>query len=123
VPLHIIAEAPTVWITATPAAPLPGYVCVVSKKHVVEPFDLDAEGSTAFWSACMSTARAVRDAVGARKVNYEIHGNSIAHLHMHVYPRYPHDPFEGRPIDGSAENSHRSGEQLQALATAIAAVL
>jgi diadenosine tetraphosphate (Ap4A) HIT family hydrolase len=122
-PLHVIAEAPTIWVTAPPDAPLPGYVCVVSKRHVVEPFELDTQGSVAFWSACMSTARAVRDVVGAPKVHYEIHGNTIAHLHMHIYPRYPQDPFEGRPIDGSTVNFHRSGEQLQALATGIAAVL
>ena len=31
-------------------------------------------------------------------MNYEIHGNSIPHLHLHLYPRFPGDPFEGRPI-------------------------
>jgi diadenosine tetraphosphate (Ap4A) HIT family hydrolase len=32
-------------------------------------------------------------------MNYEIHGNSIPHLHMHFFPRYRGDHFEGRPID------------------------
>ena len=122
-PLHVIAEAPTVWVTAPPDAPLPGYVCVVSKMHVVEPFELDDETSATFWSACMRTARAARDTVSAEKLNYEIHGNTIRHLHMHIYPRYPHDPFEGRPINGAAVSCHRTETQLQELARRVAAVL
>jgi hypothetical protein len=27
------------------------------------------------------------------------YGNTIPHLHMHFYPRYPGDPFEDGPID------------------------
>lgn len=33
------------------------------------------------------------------KMNYEIHGNSIPHLHMHFFPRYRGDQFEGQPIN------------------------
>jgi len=36
------------------------------------------------------------------KLNYEAHGNTIPHLHMHFYPRYPGDPFEGGPISAKA---------------------
>jgi diadenosine tetraphosphate (Ap4A) HIT family hydrolase len=36
---------------------------------------------------------------GAVKLNYEIHGNSLPHLHMHFLPRYPGDQFEGQPIN------------------------
>jgi diadenosine tetraphosphate (Ap4A) HIT family hydrolase len=32
-------------------------------------------------------------------MNYEIHGNSIPHLHMHFFPRYRGDQFEGQPIN------------------------
>ena len=35
----------------------------------------------------------------AVKLNYEIHGNTIPHLHMHLFPRYVGDVFENRPID------------------------
>ncbi len=41
---------------------------------------------------------AMQEVTGAVKLNYEVHGNSIPHLHMHFYPRYPGDPFEGGPI-------------------------
>jgi diadenosine tetraphosphate (Ap4A) HIT family hydrolase len=32
-------------------------------------------------------------------MNYEIHGNTLPHLHMHLLPRLPDDGFVGRPID------------------------
>jgi len=36
-------------------------------------------------------------------VNYEIHGNSIPHLHAHVYPRFRGDRFVGGPIDNRVD--------------------
>jgi diadenosine tetraphosphate (Ap4A) HIT family hydrolase len=33
------------------------------------------------------------------KINYEIHGNSAPHLHLHLYPRYMDDPFPDQAID------------------------
>ncbi|MGB6535125.1 MAG: hypothetical protein WBF58_04100 [Xanthobacteraceae bacterium] len=38
-------------------------------------------------------------------MNYEIHGNTIPHLHLHIFPRYRGDPFEGRPIDRGLINA------------------
>ena len=37
-PLDVIAETLVCWITAPVSAPLRGYVCVVSKRHVNEPY-------------------------------------------------------------------------------------
>jgi diadenosine tetraphosphate (Ap4A) HIT family hydrolase len=80
---------------------LPGYVCVVAKRHVVEPFELTTDESAAFWEDCMKVARALSALLQPTKMNYEIHGNTIPHLHMHLYPRYPGDPYEGRAIDNT----------------------
>jgi len=69
----------------------------------------------------MDVARAVRAATGAQKMNYEIHGNTLSHLHLHLYPRYAGDPFEGRPIDGGSIAFHRDKADLEVLRAAIAA--
>jgi len=98
-PAGIVAELTTAWVTVPIEAPLPGYVCVVAKQHVVEPFELPEDDSAAFWRDCMGAARARSTLFQPTKMNYEIHGNTIRHLHMHLYPRYPGDPYEGRPID------------------------
>ena len=98
-PTDIVAELSTAWVTAPIKAPLPGYVCVVAKRHVVEPYDLPNDESATFWDDCMQVARALSSLFAPTKMNYEIHGNTIPHLHMHLYPRHPGDVYEGRPID------------------------
>ena len=72
-----------------------------------------------FWLDGLRVAQAVREALAARKINYEIHGNTISHLHMHLYPRYDGDPFDGAPIDGSATTFQRSAEDLDRLPAAV----
>ncbi len=98
-PADVVAELRATWVTAPIDAPLPGYACVVSKHHVVEPYELTETQGVAFWEDCMEAAQALNALFHPAKMNYEIHGNTIAHLHMHIYPRYPGDPHEGRPID------------------------
>ena len=70
--------------------------------HAVELHDLPEEGAAAFMRAARRVSRALAAATGAVKLNYEIHGNSLPHLHMHFFPRYRGDQFEGRPIDPRA---------------------
>lgn len=122
-PDHVIAAGDLTWVTAGPAAPLPGYVCLVSRVHVAEPFELPTAAQAVFWQEVCAVARAIRDATDARKINYEIHGNTIEHLHLHVFPRYPGDPFQGRPIDGASHAFHRSPESLARLAAVAASAL
>jgi len=69
----------------------------------------------------MGTARAVAELVRAVRVNYEIHGNSIPHLHLHIYPRHAGDPFVGGAIALRLLPFTRSDEQLAALGDAIRA--
>jgi SAM-dependent methyltransferase len=63
-------------------------------------------------------AREVDGALGPDKLNYEIHGNTIPHLHLHLFPRRPGDRFEGIPIDGR-EAIARTEADLAALRTAL----
>jgi diadenosine tetraphosphate (Ap4A) HIT family hydrolase len=116
----VIADLPTIWVTAPLRAPLPGYACVVSKRHVVEPFELDEPQFSAFWAESMSVAAALSELLRPSKMNYEIHGNTIAHLHLHLYPRFAGDPFQGRPIDGRSTSVLRSPDDIARLQAAIA---
>lgn len=120
-PRDIVAELPAAWVTASAPAPLPGYACVVAKRHVVEPFELPAEELAAFFADAMAAARVLSSVFAAAKMNYEIHGNTIPHLHMHLYPRYPGDPFEGEPIDPRRCAFERSAADLERLGDALRA--
>ena len=65
-------------------------------------------------------AEAVQAVTGSPKLNYEIYGNTIPHLHMHIFPRYPGDPYEGRAIDPRiGQRFQRSDDDLAALRRAI----
>jgi diadenosine tetraphosphate (Ap4A) HIT family hydrolase len=119
-PNEVIRDLDSVWVTAARKATLPGYVCVVSKQHVDEPFELPDLGRAQFWEESMQVARALAGLLRPKRLNYEIHGNTVRHLHMHLFPRFDDDPFEGRPIDGRERAFDRTTEDLRAPAEAIA---
>jgi len=60
VPNDAVAELPGAWVTLPPRAPVPGYVVVVAKRHVREPFELPASERREFWDAVDLVASATR---------------------------------------------------------------
>jgi diadenosine tetraphosphate (Ap4A) HIT family hydrolase len=85
---------------------------------VHEPFQLPDGERQHFFEECMIVAKALNKLFAPRKLNYEIHGNTIPHLHLHLYPRYEGDPYEGRPIDHRAK-FQRSPANIDRIALAI----
>jgi diadenosine tetraphosphate (Ap4A) HIT family hydrolase len=61
-------------------------------RHIVEPTELSEEEASAFWRELLIVGRALEDALEPVKLNYNILGNSVPHLHVHVIPRYAEDP-------------------------------
>lgn len=118
-PLDVIAETGSCWVTAEAAAPLPGYVCVVSKQHVCEPFELSSDAQGAFWRDAMKVAAAIAEVDNPIKMNYEIHGNTLPHLHLHLFPRHRDDPYVGGPVDPRRASFHRSKAQIAAMSAAV----
>jgi diadenosine tetraphosphate (Ap4A) HIT family hydrolase len=98
-PLDVVSKLEVSWVTMQAAAPVRGYVCLVSQIHVIELHDLPEAASFAFMRDARRVASALMATTKAVKLNYEIHGNSIPHLHMHYFPRYRGDRFEGEPIN------------------------
>ena len=116
--IEVLAETPTCWVTAASEASLPGYVCVTSKVHAVEPYDLSEQEQVAFWLDGMTAARGLADVLEPIKMNYEIHGNTIPHLHMHLFPREPGDVYVGYVIQSRAQ-FRRSPRELERMAEGI----
>jgi len=51
-----------------------------------------------FWENLALLGQAVFNTLKPRKLNYEILGNTVPHVHCHLVPRYSWDPLPKRPI-------------------------
>ena len=111
-PARSVIELAVSHLTSSSEAPMRGYCCVVLKRHAVELHELSDTEATLFMQDIRRVGGALQKVTRAVKLNYEIHGNTIPHLHVHLYPRYRGDPFEGRPIDPTLvkESPYGGGE-------------
>ncbi|MEL6359148.1 MAG: HIT family protein [Bacteroidota bacterium] len=98
-PPDIIAELEASFLIASEDAPMKGYCFLLLKRHAIELYELTPEEAAAFMRDVQKTAKAVHEITRAVKLNYEIHGNTIPHLHLHLFPRYIGDAFENQPIN------------------------
>lgn len=117
-PTNVLVEFEASFACAGPRAPLPGYVCMVARSHVIEPFDLPERERAQFWDESMLVARALNKLFQPAKMNYEIHGNTMPHLHMHLHPRFAGDPYVAGPIGWQA-SFERTPEDRRVIADAI----
>jgi diadenosine tetraphosphate (Ap4A) HIT family hydrolase len=67
-------------------------------RHVVEPTELSPQEAAAYGQEVLLVARAVQDAFAPVKLNYDILGNTVPHLHTYLVPRYADDPRPGWPF-------------------------
>jgi diadenosine tetraphosphate (Ap4A) HIT family hydrolase len=95
----------------------------VTKTHVIEPYELSADAQAEFWRDAMNVARAVAAVANPVKMNYEIHGNTLPHLHLHLLPRFVGDPYGGGPIDARVTSFRRTERELDVLRRAVRGAL
>jgi len=76
-----------------------GKMYVMPVKHYFHFEDMPEVDAAAFMNEVQRVGRALRKVTGAIKLNYEMHSNSGAHLHIHLFPRYLDDEFPGMAID------------------------
>ena len=73
-----------------------GYSVVIWRgRHVAEPTELSPEEATQYWLEVLEAGRRIERRFAPLKMNYEILGNALPHLHTHVIPRYEDDPRPG----------------------------
>jgi diadenosine tetraphosphate (Ap4A) HIT family hydrolase len=76
-----------------------GYTVVVWRgRHVAEPTELSAEEAAQYWLEVLEVGRRLERHLEPVKMNYDVLGNSLPHLHTHVLPRYADDPKPGWPF-------------------------
>ena len=75
----------------------PGYSLVIAKSHATELYQMPERESTQYFEDMLKVAKAMAAAFTPNKMNYELLGNTVAHLHWHLFPRYTWDPNPTRP--------------------------
>ena len=68
-----------------------GYVIFICKQHVTEIWELEEDFRKQYLNEMTLVAKAVKEAFGAEKMNYECLGNGDVHLHFHLFPRVSGD--------------------------------
>jgi diadenosine tetraphosphate (Ap4A) HIT family hydrolase len=75
-----------------------GYTFVVTRRHVTELFHLDLAERQEIIEEVNRVAAALFQTFRPAKMNYELLGNMVPHMHWHLVPRFTDDPLWPRPI-------------------------
>lgn len=76
----------------------PGYTLLFTKSHVTELFHLDRDVRAGLLEEVVQVAAALDATFMPDKMNYELLGNMVPHIHWHLVPRFAGDPLWPRPI-------------------------
>lgn len=70
----------------------PGWTVLVLKRHATETFQLSADERSRLIEEVSAVAEALMETFHPVKINYELLGNQLPHIHWHVIPRLTNDP-------------------------------
>lgn len=89
-----------------------GYVFVFPKMHVTELFHLNVETRQGIIEEVNGVAAALARVFQPTKINYELLGNMVPHMHWHLVPRFSDGPLWPKPIWSEAhEELHLSAAE------------
>jgi diadenosine tetraphosphate (Ap4A) HIT family hydrolase len=88
-----------------------GYCVMMCRKHAIEPYELTADERSMFFDDVAHVGKGLQQAFKADKMNYNILGNVIPHLHVHILPRYFTDSAPNRPIDPGTNEVYLSAAE------------
>jgi diadenosine tetraphosphate (Ap4A) HIT family hydrolase len=75
-----------------------GYCILVSRRHATELSQLADDERRSFLDEMCLLARAIETVFRPHKLNYELLGNQVPHLHWHLFPRSSADPNRLKPV-------------------------
>jgi diadenosine tetraphosphate (Ap4A) HIT family hydrolase len=88
-----------------------GYAFLTLKWHEEELVNLADKDRKRFLEDMALVASALSKAFKPDKMNYELLGNAMPHLHWHLIPRYTSDPMWGRPIWAGSRRRKRLNQE------------
>lgn len=75
-----------------------GWTVLVLKEHVSELFDLSKVARAMLIEEVTHVAQTLAQVFDAKKINYELLGNQVPHMHWHLIPRLKTDPDPLKPV-------------------------
>jgi diadenosine tetraphosphate (Ap4A) HIT family hydrolase len=93
-----------------------GYCVLVSREHATELSQLGPHRA-AFLEEMSLLARAIEECFHPHKLNYELLGNLVPHLHWHLFPRSAGDPDRLRPVWFATDRAEKDPAEKVRLAT------
>jgi diadenosine tetraphosphate (Ap4A) HIT family hydrolase len=82
----------------------PGYTLLFTKLHATELFHLDRSVRVGLMEEVSCVAEALFSVFQPDKINYELLGNMVPHIHWHLVPRTSAEPLWPRPIWSEPHN-------------------
>lgn len=76
----------------------PGWTVVVLQRHATELFQLTPNERSQLIEEVNRVAKTLADLYQAHKINYELLGNQLPHIHWHIIPRLTTDPAPQEPV-------------------------
>jgi len=123
----VVCRMPSGWVVLADTQVTPGYSILLSDPVVLDLNALSLKDRVTFLRDMSIIGDALLEVTEAALINYEILGNTDRALHVHIIPRYAHEPDEKRrkPIwlsDSSGApkfDAERDKELIQKLADSI----
>ncbi len=75
-----------------------GWTVVVFRRHATELFQLAPTERMQLMEEVTLVAKTLAQVFDARKINYELLGNQLPHIHWHLIPRLATDPAPLEPV-------------------------
>jgi diadenosine tetraphosphate (Ap4A) HIT family hydrolase len=76
----------------------PGWTVMVFQRHATELFHLSPTERIQLMEEVSLVAKVLAELFSARKINYELLGNQLPHIHWHLIPRLTTDPAPLEPV-------------------------
>ena len=95
---YFVTELPSGYVVLGDFQCWRGYSLLLSKTCVSELHMLPIETRRQFLADMSLLAEAVWDVFRPDKLNYEMLGNQVSHLHWHIFPRQADEPDRRAPV-------------------------
>lgn len=102
---------------------VPGYCVLICTRHVREPYELGTTERATYFEDMMRAAQALDRVFNPVKMNFQLLGNEVPHLHCHLVPRFYGDPAPGRPLDPNLGTHVLAAHEAEARVASIQAAL